>query len=449
MAMLEKQPNRILARGGAGGADAATFARRRAISLAEMMIAIIILGLGLIMVATLFPVSWTRARQLAEFTSQNNATAAAETAVRVVAQVDGSQTDQAGFKGDQLNIAANNIGFRLASARVYAMNMENIRLENRAFQAENPYQLDPNDPVRGNLDYEETLRGLDSSYFQPEVLFYDRVYPPMAARQDELDFNVDDPAWDAALDSRRFCWTAFHKLSLEYVNDVNAALPRGALIDVTRNFTMYYVTLRRPRPSLRYARQAHGDARALPDINDRARIARVAPLPSREDVMFPVPWRVQITLPSAETIYCKDNPLRTGVPTEVAVNVNPQTMQTESASLAYVSQMFRRGTMFIDELSGQVYRVEKVRPGGNFDEQAWLTLDREIVREDIDDLNTDCSCGYNAKPDCLEDGERVRAVWVFPPPVRPERIDNGQQLVFDGAQPVVGIDVRSLEISPR
>ena len=45
-------------------------------------------------------------------------------------------------------------------------------------------------------------------------------------------------------------------------------------------------------------------------------------------------------------------------------------------------------------------------------------------------------------------GERIRTVWVFPPPVQAERARPGVP-VFNGAQPVVGIDVRALSISPR
>ena len=55
--------------------------------MAEMMIAIIILGLGLLMVATMFPVAWTRARDLAEFTNHNTASQAAQTTVQMLCRV--------------------------------------------------------------------------------------------------------------------------------------------------------------------------------------------------------------------------------------------------------------------------------------------------------------------------------------------------------------------------
>jgi len=50
-------------------------------------------------------------------------------------------------------------------------------------------------------------------------------------------------------------------------------------------------------------------------------------------------------------------------------------------------------------------------------------------------------------PGTIEPGERVRTVWVFPPPVQSERA--GEAPVFAGNHPVVGIDLRSLSISPR
>ena len=61
--------------------------RRAAFSMAEMMIAIVILGLGLLMVATMFPIAWTKARTLAEFTNQSSITEAASTTVRLLTRV--------------------------------------------------------------------------------------------------------------------------------------------------------------------------------------------------------------------------------------------------------------------------------------------------------------------------------------------------------------------------
>ena len=50
---------------------------RSGFSLIEMMIAIVILGLGLVMVATMFPVAWDRARTLSEHTTEQTIASAA------------------------------------------------------------------------------------------------------------------------------------------------------------------------------------------------------------------------------------------------------------------------------------------------------------------------------------------------------------------------------------
>ena len=47
-----------------------------------------ILGLGLVMVATMFPVAWRRARSMAEFTTQENVTKSAEVILQQIARAD-------------------------------------------------------------------------------------------------------------------------------------------------------------------------------------------------------------------------------------------------------------------------------------------------------------------------------------------------------------------------
>jgi len=57
--------------------DFSVLSSRSAFSLIEMMIAIVILGLGLVMVATMFPVAWDRARTLSEHTTEQTIASAA------------------------------------------------------------------------------------------------------------------------------------------------------------------------------------------------------------------------------------------------------------------------------------------------------------------------------------------------------------------------------------
>ncbi len=449
-----------------------TGATRRAISLAEMMIAVVVLGLGLIMIASLFPVSWARARQLLEFNNKSYITAAAENAVRLLARVDGrlkldgKPLEALSFKGDQIlymQPSPPQLLFVNPNARVHAMNLQNIRFEDeqRKFVAEYPWAEDPGldayDEVlrcRGP-DVVEYLTGKEASYFQPQIRFYERVYPPLPLRDDELEINNSPPSqhWDALLNGRRFAWAVFHKLGKDYVqlveneDKVNGCARNGEggeKIEKERLFTMYYVTLRRTRAAQRFARQDWND-RFTPDPFDRARAAAVRALEAKEDMVLPVPWRVQITLGEDGSIALPG--AAQGIPTEVGVNVALDNKSDPlAADLGFVAQMFRRGTVFIDELSGQVYRVESRRLANEDDPdnlQAFLTLDKEILLtpEEVDDWSTN---------GVLDDEERLRAVWVFPPSV--DRVnggrDPGDPLVFDGAQPVVGIDVRSLTVSP-
>jgi len=429
-----------------------------------MMIAVVILGLGLIMVATLFPVSWTRARLLAEFTSQTHATAEAEASVKLLARVDGerrsdgSPLDALSFKGDQ--VLYEGVFFN-PNSRVHAMNMQNIQVEDRkpsavSFVPEYPWENEPfPDPfdevaVCMGPNAVDTFRRFEATYFQPQFRFCDRVYPPMQPPplEDDPDYDRKFERWNTVLDSRRYAWTVFHKLGTDYVNRVEAKDPAdpsrlsrlecpsrsgvvGGPIETTRTFTMYYVTLRRPRAMQRFARQKE---EPLPNPYSRLDEAVVRPRPPDEDLMFPVPWRVQITMPEG----ILPSEFATAVPTEVGVNVRRDNGRRIDRDLDILVEMFRRGTVFIDELNGHVYRVEKRRLAGKKDDQAFLTLDREIVLEDINDFIED---------EFLQDEERLRAVWVFPPSVkRRERDDD--PLVFDGAQPVVGVDIRTLTISP-
>jgi len=114
-------------------------------------------------------------------------------------------------------------------------------------------------------------------------------------------------------------------------------------------------------------------------------------------------------------------------------------------------QMFPAGTQFIDEITGNIYRVVKRRIADNIGESSILTLDREVVAEDIDLPSGDPRC---SDPDCIPGTvvplERLRTVWVFPPAV--DRSLSGDPNTptpqFDGPAPVVDIQVGTLSISP-
>ena len=121
-------------------------------------------------------------------------------------------------------------------------------------------------------------------------------------------------------------------------------------------------------------------------------------------------------------------------------------------------------TEFVDEASGEIFRVARVRRSGAGLEQAVLTLDREVFAEDLDIPAGDARCETcvsaapvceNTNVDCekkqqnlvVDPADVIRTVWVYPPPVSPTR-PSAQTVTFDGPTPVVGIDVITLTLTP-
>lgn len=459
--------------------------RRRGISLAEMMIAIVILGLGLLMVASLFPVSWLSARRLAESTTQFSCRQAADMTVRTLLKVDGEAGEEVVLlPGDQVQVgncdACTPIGqpksvtFEAGSvevdgsvgapiARVHVMNLGNILFEGqRAFVAENTWDLERTrlgELIRseGGSDvyaYDAAFKlnacgqEIDFSnlrnFLSALVTLQDRVYPPLPLRptSDFTDLSSENSRWDDALASRRYAWSVLYRFDHDYVcRTIQDPCGDGRYelrdIGETRVITMYYVTLRRPKSTARYARQ---DPSIVPHPDPReAEATEVQALGADKDLMFPVPWRVQVLFPDDKVIFSKSDPSRTYVPTEISVNHRDARIDRTQPSWA--TGLFDRGTMFIDELTGSVYRVEKARLSDD-DQTAHLTLDREVVLEDVD--FGDCDLGKDGN---LKIEERLRTVWVFPPPVQGGR-GAGDPLVFDGSPPVVDIAVQTVMIAP-
>ncbi len=429
-----------------------------AFSLVEIMIAIAILGFGLVMMATMFPIAWQRARNLSEFTSQNAATESAHTTLKLLLHVTSpdvtSLFSASSFAGDLVedpSIVGNYLAY--PDQRVHLLHMENLLVSPRSFYP-------PRDDASAALSPPYKLEGVDPSnilgsakYFfitgfgHPQIRFEQRVYPPLPLRENvdpaTGEFVDDDPKWDDTLASRRFAWVAFHRLlkplpnpdpftnddaESECLEPPQSNLGCPAFLARAREFDMYYATVKRSRVRMRYAQQ---DPDFAPIPYDPTPIPPIA-LPETEDVMLPTPWRVQIYVPNDLA-----NPLapteddRVGVPTVVEVNT------TNVTTASFVADFFQRGTMFIDEVNGAIYEVtnRRVKTGASPDEvEAFLTLDQEIVLTDIlDPIGTPQS---------------VRTVWVFPPPVESERLSDGSP-IFVGSPPVIGIDKRVLSVSPK
>jgi prepilin-type N-terminal cleavage/methylation domain-containing protein len=420
---------------------------RSAFSLIELLIAMVILAIGLTMVATMFPVAWTRARGLAEHTTHETVRAAAHNTVKSLTRVTGQPPlNASSFAGDlAYNIADRLIYFSPGNwpsgtdSWVHALNLENVQVEDRRFVDEDPWKIE-RAPNLASAGLDMWPEAVERSYVRRQVRFHQRIHPPMEARDpatvDDLGvFVAPDRQWDDALDTRRYAWAAFHRIS-SYIPDApNAA---GA----TRSFDMYYVTLRRPQPTYRYARQDPSSTAKPWDLAE----APVVPAarPSSEDLMFPVPWRVQIEFRGTPPLASRANP--SGIPSEVVVP--PLNLQVSPQVGAMLVQMFPSGARFIDEVSGEVYRVVRRRITGPLGEEALLTLDREVFVEDLDLADNDARCDPN-REGTLDDCERLRTVWIFPPPVEATRVGPGKDiLVFQGSQPVVDIQVRSLNVFP-
>ncbi|MBI1826219.1 MAG: prepilin-type N-terminal cleavage/methylation domain-containing protein [Planctomycetes bacterium] len=222
-----------------------------------------------------------------------------------------------------------------------------------------------------------------------------------------------------------------------------AAMAMGS----ARNFDIYYVMLRRPSPTYRYAQQDASDLNHVPNPDDRS-AAPIVPSAqnAQSDVAFPVPWRVQVEFPKDLPSAFDRTPPRlppTGAPVEITVP--PQKMGGGPDAKLMVIQMFPQGTLFVDEVTGVVYRVVKQRIAATGD-SATLTLDKEVLAEDLDDGAIFRMPGGNPQVQ-LDPDETIRTVWVFPPSVEPGRAD-GSPPTFSGGSPAVSIDVDGLTFVP-
>lgn len=482
----------------AGGAG--RMVRHPAFSLLELMIGIMVLGMGMVLVATMFPVAWHRARELNEYTVQKTTAAGAHDTIKSLVQVAGP-FEPSSFAGDLLldpapdrpdgktpTVARSLLGaagaWQCADTRVHALNLQNIQVENRAFVDEDSWDVEQAldlTMVEGwpgeNVEREHTWY----TYVRAQVQFGQRVYPPLTRDRDNVNattgaFDDDDTQWDGWVDATRYCWAVLHRLrplpasptlcdcdgfcwvasgtlwgnpkDRECANGVvgEAGLfDDPSISDFERSLELYYVTLRRPQPTYRYARQ---DPDKAPDPHQLGAAPTIGPLPKDQDVMFPVPWRVQVQFPTSLNLQLAP----TGVPTEIEV---PSSLDPSPASQkAMVVQMFPRGAWFVDEITGAVYKVIKRRITGPKGEQAFLTLDQEVFLEDLDlakgaSIYGPCATCTPLDPaDPFADPEELlRTVIVFPPPSTRLGSDD-EILVFEGSQPVVEIERRSLKRTP-
>lgn len=425
----------------------------RAFSLIEVMIAIVLLGFGLVMVATMYPIAWNRARIMTEQSMTGSVTASAEVLLRRVLQVDGGKViasstaeypDRGSFAGDMIfytDKAGNPTILYAGDTRVHALHMENILVAPKS----GPRRFFPD---RLNPDREVTLpfrleqlrpayipgeeTGLLPVFYKycfgaAQIRFEDRLYPPLPPRTNTDARGVflgDDESWDDALDTRRFAYAVLHRQRgyerkyadlprfAERIVGPDGYFPPPCMAtdtpldlavreaDFSRSFDFYMVTLRRSQASYRFAQQ-DPSTRLTPDPTNRGKAVTVQALPPDSDVVLPVPWRVQIYIPQppqGAAIPYRDlsyAPSFVSKPapatgTPTVVHVN----DAQFPAAPFVIDLFQEGTWFIDEHNGQIYQVRQRRlvanPSGG--DRAILTLDREITVEDIDD-HCECQAG--------------------------------------------------------
>lgn len=458
--------------------------QRRAFSLLELMIAIVILGLGLVMVATMFPIAWDRARALNEQSlSQSIIGVAHDHFISAIQVADGDRNagfNHAHLAGDfvfdprfSLGTGAN---VAPSDTRVHALNMQNLLVSGATpFVGDNPWQLEFQPSIQPpdflwDHNFEPGPDFISRTFHTPRILLHQRVYPPMRARNGTNFMTSPDPQWSEALATRIFSWAVFHRIhdfgaprppsettppitNPTWAYSPNVVRQGREAIDKTRVLDVYYVVLRRPSPTNRYARQSTAAAN-LPNpyvLNRPPAAVTPAPAPPAQDVLFPVAWRVQVEFPNTVPLTVN----ATGIPTEIAVPVcdsgGCSSQVTNMDARRMLVGMFPTGAQFIDEVNGQVYRVTKRRIISPDNDRALLTLDREVLREELDFppgyLSCD-ACGPLAAPSfALDPEERIRTVWVFPPPVD-ARVNPTDPLTFTGPQPVVAIEVRNFTIAP-
>ena len=412
------------------------------------MIAIVILGIGLLIVAGMFPVAWTKARDLSEFTTSTSCTEAAETTVRLLTRVANTSDpvdSLPSFWGDDDGAGITSKGVPLnIDPWVHAVNLQN-------YDVHTPWPPSSPTNLPGIGDFLALADG-SSIYPYPaptirslarpgvQVALQDRVYPPLppppGAATPAASFSSQASRWRSLLEQRRYCWSVLAKLDYDVtVHDPAYRPATGPPVPTrssTRSYTLYYVTLHRGQGTNRYARQNSNSAPRYhrPLASPSGYGPPPAALAQSEDVLLPVPWRVQIELapppvpPNSET----------GLPTEAYTNLGGQTDRI-------VTEMIPRGSYLIDELNGLVYRVAKREIEPANPDRAVLTLDQQVPRASLDD---DRSSGSPAYPD--DPNELVRTVWVFPPAI--ERDSSGDLVGFTGAQPVAGIEVRTMVFAP-
>jgi len=461
---------------------------RRAFSMAELMVAVVILGIGLLITTSMFPIAWLKARDVAESTNLSTAALTADTYAEMLLHVNGprsvhplDKSVSSFFPGDWFASVVSGQDYDASvypDTRVHLLNTGNYGI---AFATEETDRFDTSNtnpvPIGDNgwrLEDGLFAAFADPSAFpdllnsrpdKPVIAPHVRMIPPVDARPDPNDVNTTPEQlalWNEQFETRRHCWAVMYRMADRSripgpdlasfgACDANGPgspactaldLQTGPSLRRPRLVTMYYITLKRPG-NARYARQ-QGNEPTVTNLD----IAMPRALPPAEDVLLPTPWRFEATVTPA-TLPADGMAPQTGIPTEITVN-DP-----------VVIDIVREGSFLIDDRNGEVFIVSAIKAAGSLG-QAIFVLNKEYRAGDLYDVpvydpasdhktNYLNAAIYEYTKGTLnyETMNDRRFYWVFPPPVdNSDTVRSGGVPLFDGPQPVVGIEVRQLSIAP-
>jgi hypothetical protein len=468
--------------------------------MAELLIAVVILGIGLLITSSMFPIAWYKAREVAESAIIPSLANTAETHLKLACRPSRPQPDPANpmytssfFPGDWFPAiqGAPEPAVVYPDTRVHHLSTGNYLADTAEDFVEEPpgsgtfvpvaddsWKLEDNlDVMLRDTMWALAFFGNSDTARGPQLRAHARLSPPMEARR--LARENPDPLevahWEERFELRRHCWSVFYKFNdlpgLEYSifsQDLNGDgnpldqpdvaqkyIIANQRMKQKRTLTAYFFTLKRP-VGARYVRQEgfDPDSSASKPIDPANPIAMPNTPTEPNDVRLPVPWRFEaelVTLPSDG---------QPGVPSEILV------------TNALMANVLDAGFVLLDDRTGQVMKVTNRREvsGG-----VVLTLDRDYTAAEIekrpdyepalrDNGSISEKAIYNwmmagewSKLGCdidpntagcdvlKEDAPEKRTFWVFLPPVDAERNSDGTPN-FNGSQPVVGVEMRQITL---
>ncbi len=459
----------------------------KAFSMAELMIAVVILGVGLLITSSMFPIAWYKAREVAEAAKISNSVDTAQFTLSMLAntyQPDADDDVERFFAGVFLpgGVANDSLPKEqdeklLPDTRIQHLALGNYLADDLWSVEDNPLQSSSPDAVPVSdttwlLNDTLLLRfppdPLDvrdwTSWSRPIVRPHARLLPPIDSQPspwDSSDTDYDPIAvglWKEQFEAARYCWSAFYRLD----DIAQAEMPSAG----RRVATIYYVLLHRPGAA-RYARQEGYDAKSS-KWDSKKRLDSPRARPAAHDVALPVPWRIMASLVNSSLPDCPEDPDKP-VPEELGLQSE---IEVDDEVLA---EMLQIDTQLIDDRTGQIFRVVQRREIDY--PNVVLTLDGEYTWHDTCDtelklfpkdpgeveenwknrhkwLSDNCSrsqeeyceCGEDAATWTIDPNPQDRVYWVFPPPVE-STSDEGVPY-FDGTSPVVSIEVKRLAIDP-